>query len=151
MADAPTVAIVGLRALARDLRKLSKETAGPLVDALKQAGREAATPVANATRAAVPKESSALSSTARVSATRTGASVRYGTAKYPYAGWIEFGGVRRNPRLSRRPFVAGGRYLFPAAAAAGPSAARHYIEAVTAALEKFDWTNETTAAGSVHD
>jgi hypothetical protein len=40
--------------------------------------------------------------------------VSLGKAKTPYAGWIEFGG-RVGPNQSvRRPFVPGGRSMYPA-------------------------------------
>jgi hypothetical protein len=152
MAQKPTIEVVGLRALSRDLKKMSDEKSGPIVDAMKKAGKAAAEPVAAATRSSLPSVSGRLAGNVRTSGTRTGAAVRMGSRGIPYAGWIEFGGSRggRNSRGSR-PFTAGGRYLFPAAEAHASDGARIYEEEVTKALDHFNWTNATTSAGSVHD
>ena len=90
----------------------------------------------------------------RVSATRTGAAVRMGRASIPYAGWVEFGGRRKSPHNSTRPFVKTGRYLFPAAndLGVGPLAAAAYSDAIARIFASSGvWTNTTNDGGSVHD
>jgi hypothetical protein len=147
----PQVGVVGVRALLRDLERAGEPT-GPLVAALKQAGTEAATPVADAARAAMPRVDTSLhpagtlAGDIRVTATKTGAAVRMGRASIRYAGPVEFGGYPAG-----RPYLPQGRYLFPAATRLGPEAARTYSDALEAALARMSWTNQTTSPGSVHD
>jgi hypothetical protein len=146
----PTVEVVGMAALRRDVRRLSADQQGPIYAAIKDAGRRAATPVAAKTRAAVPHDRGTLASSVRISSTRTGAAVRMGRAKVPYAGWIEFGGTR--PDGSSRAFVPGGRYLFPAAQGLASVSAALYSEAIGRELtDPALWTNTTDNPGGVHD
>lgn len=150
-AQAPQVDVVGLKALARDLAKMSDPRAGALIAYLQAAGREAAEPVAVTVRSTLPNDSGTLSKDVRVTASRTGAAVRMGRKKVPYAGWVEFGGRRHRPHESVRPFVSTGRYLFPAARVLATTSARIYEEAVTRGLDAFRWTNQTGNPADVHD
>jgi hypothetical protein len=155
---APQVAVVGLRALNRDLGRIVADR-GPLDKAMADAGRWAAQPVAAAARAAVPHESGrlnpnerySLEGDIRVSATRSGAAVRVGRKAVPYAGWIEFGGTRHRPHDSVRVFTPAGTFLYPAARNLRQTAARLYAEAVTATFANYHWTNTGTDPGGVHD
>src|SRR6516165_3588095 len=110
---APTVAVVGMSALRRDVTRLTADV--------------------------------------RTSATKTGGAVRMGRASLRYAGWVEFGGHRKAPHPSTRQFEPRGRYLFPAALTLATAVANRYDQAVTQALNSFQWTNETTDAAGVHD
>jgi len=75
-----------------------------------------------------------------------------GRVSVPYAGWVEFGGTRHRPHDSSRPFVKGGRYLFPAAQADAERAAQIYAEALTRLFASPGiWTNSGADPGSVHD
>ena len=115
------VAVVGARALFRDLNRLGEDT-GPLAKAFSAAGKKAVAPIAEAVRARVPVSDredrwtnpGALAADVRSNATRTGATVRMGRARIPYAGWIDFGGTRKRPFDASREYLAGGRYLYPA-------------------------------------
>jgi len=139
--------VVGIRALAKDLARLG-EPGGPLLKAMAAAGKAAAEPVAAVTRATLPQVSGRLAGDVRTSGTKTGASVRMGRASVRYAGWVEFGGTRKVPHMSRRDFQPRGRYLFPAAVMGAPLVASLYEKAVTQAVESFHWTNE---GGTPHD
>jgi hypothetical protein len=150
MAVAPQVALVGLSSLRRDMAKLTGN-AGPLVDAMKKAGAIAAEPVAATARGDLPQLTGRLAGDVRVSATKTGASVRMGRASLRYAGWVEFGGTRRVPHTSTRPYDPRGRYLFPAAVSMAARSADLYSAEITKALDGFTWTNETNDPGAVHD
>jgi hypothetical protein len=141
----PTVDVVGLRALVRDANRLCAD-AGPLNKALSAAGRVAAEPVAAATRSALPDVTGHLKGSVRVGATRSGASVRMGSAAYPYAGPVEFGGYPGN-----RPYHGSGNYLFPAARTWASTSAELYSAAAQRAFDNFGWSNETTNAQAVHD
>jgi hypothetical protein len=133
---APTVAVVGMSALRRDVGRLTGD-AGPLNAKLRDAGRQAAEPVAAATRETVPRDSGTLEGTVRVTASKTGAAVRMGYARVPYAGPVDFGGWPEG-----REYEAGGRYLFPAAQSLAEKAAALYATATQKAIDGFAWTNE---------
>jgi hypothetical protein len=150
MAATPTVGVVGMRALSRDIQKMTADR-GPLNTAMKAAGREAAEPVAAVTRSTLPQVSGRLAGDVRIGATRTGASVRMGRASIRYAGWVEFGGTRRNPHVSTRNYDPRGRYLFPAAVQTASLSARLYSQAVTNTFANYRWTNETNNPGAIHD
>jgi hypothetical protein len=143
MAQTPTVAVIGMRALARDLSKLTSDR-GALNKALGAAAKSAVEPVAAATRSTLPQVSGRLAGTVRVSAIRTGASVRMGSTSARYAGWVEFGGTRRAPRVSTRPYLSQGRYMFPIAHDLAGQSAQVYSQATEAAIANFAWTNEGT-------
>lgn len=147
MAAQAQVQVVGLRALNRDLKRMTGDT-GPLYKALAAAGRAAAEPVAAVTRSTLPQVSGRLAGDVRVTASRSGAAVRMGRSSLRYAGWVEFGGHRKTPHQSFRDFNPRGRYLFPAAVQLASVAARRYTDATNRALEQFPWTN---TGGDPHD
>ena len=146
MADAPVVDVIGLRAIMRDLARASDPRAGELVAAMQGAGRKAAEPVAEAARGDVPWDTGTLSGDIRVTASRTGAAVRMGRAKVPYAAPVEFGGWPPG-----REFIADGRYLFPAARANQSNVVDAYSSALSHAFDDLSWTNETSDPEAVHD
>lgn len=152
----PVVAVVGLRALMRDIQKMTDDR-GPLNKAMTQAGVTAADPVAAATRSAMAGDTTEarkpphLTGNIRVGRSRSGASVRMGSASVRWAGWVEFGGNRRAPHLSSRPYDPKGRYLFPSAVQLASRSARLYSEAVTEVFANYSWTNHSLDPGGVHD
>lgn len=135
------VDVLGLRALMRDLKRLADPRAGDLAAALAQAGRQAAQPVADAVRSAYPSKSGRLAGSVRVTGSRSGAAVRVGRKNVAYAGPVDFGGYPGD-----RPYIASGRYLYPAMLAQQTQVVAAYQQAVTAAVNQFDWTNTGTAA-----
>ena len=144
----PVVAVVGLKALSRDMGKLTTDTKGPLFQAMIAAGKTAAEPVAAATRSALPHsarpspDDGLLVASVRASGTRTGASVRMGSKQVPWAGWVEFGGTRRKPFRSSREYVKDGRYLFPAARGLAETSERLYTDALERVFTSSGvWTN----------
>lgn len=147
MAPAAQVAVVGMNALRRDLRRLSEDVSGPLFEALKKAGRAAAEPVAAATRAALPHVTGTLAGDVRVFASRTGAGVRVGRAAVRYAGPVEFGGWPPG-----RDFVRDGRYLFPAARGLAEASARAYSDELERVFSRSSvWTNATANVEAIRD
>jgi hypothetical protein len=158
----PVVAIVGAKAFRADLRRASEDVQSPMYAALKAAGMSVAAPLVSTERESLPVSDvdanewhrvGWLAESVRAYATRTGAGVRVGFPSGPvYAGWVEFGGARRDPHLSRREFVKDGRYLFPAAQSQGPAAAEAYQAAMQRVLNaSVLWTNTGDDPGSVHD
>jgi hypothetical protein len=150
VAQAPAVAVVGLNALRRDLARMTSNT-GALNKAFQRAGATVAEPVAATARASVPQSSGRLGGTIRVRRMRSGAGVAMGTASARYAGWVEFGGHRRAPHASAREYRPLGRYLFPAGLSFASTGAQAYTSALNAALDGFDWTNETNDPTAVRD
>jgi hypothetical protein len=146
-ATTPTVGIVGMRALVRDIARLAEDTSGPLLEAFKAAGRTAAEPVASRTRSSLPHVSGALSGDVRITSARTGASVRMGRSSIPYAGPVEFGWPAHN-----REYIAGGRYLFPAAAGLAERVVELYSDAMSKVFATAGvWENTTDDPEAVHD
>jgi hypothetical protein len=142
----PTVAVVGLRALARDIGRAG-EVASPLNHVLSEAGMAAAGPVAERARSTYPVgNTGALAGDVRVTAARTGGTVRVGRAKVPYAGPVDFGGYPGD-----REYVADGRYLYPAAAGLGEQSAELYTAALARGFDNFAWSNEASAPEAIHD
>jgi len=149
---APTVAVIGMAAIRRDLNKMADDVSSPVYAAIKGAGKQAAEPVAARARGAVPHVSDTLSGDIRVSGTKTGAAIRMGRVSVPYAGWIEFGGTRKEPHPSSRQYIASGRYLFPAAAGLASQSAELYSSALERILNtNAVWTNTSSDPGAVHD
>jgi hypothetical protein len=145
VAQAPTVAVIGLNALNRDIKRAT-DNAGPIYAVMSQAGRSAADPVAAQARGSYPSVTGRLASDVRVTATRSGAAVRVGRSSVPYAGPVDFGGWPEG-----RQFMTNGRYLFPAASSLASEAAQLYDEALQRGFNDFNWTNTTNEAGSVRD
>jgi hypothetical protein len=77
---------------------------------------QAAKHVVSEARPNVPVRSGRLAASLKPLSTQRAGRVAYGTAgRVPYAGWVEFGGQTGRPGTPPRPFVKGGRFLFPAA------------------------------------
>jgi len=145
--------VVGFDALGRDMQKLASPT-GPLGAAVALAADGAiGQPVAAVARSAVPQVTGRLagSVTVRREPGAAGAEVSMGSSSLRYAGWIEFGGLRRAPHESRRDYDSRGRYLWPAATNVQGSVADRFGTAASSALASFPWTNTTTDPGGVHD
>ena len=150
MAQQAQVQVVGMKALRRDLNKMTDDVKSPLYAAIVAAGKSAVEPVAARVRASVPHQSGRLAGTVRTSGTRTGGNVRMGSKAVPYAGWLDFGGDR--PDGSSREYLASGRYLFPAAAGLASSAATAYSNSLERILaDSRLWTNTSANPESVHD
>lgn len=95
---------------------------------------------AQATVAAhLPHRSGRLAGTVQARLTRTARGVdraRVGMGKrLPYAGWVEFGGGR----YKGRPYVAGGRYLYPLARQAADDLEPAGERAATEEIRRMRW------------
>jgi hypothetical protein len=137
------VEVVGLKSLAADIARATSSPATPLGKALQDAGRAVATPIGEVARGAVPHDTGRLAAGIVVRPTRTGASIR---STVPYAGPVDFGGYPGD-----RPYIAGGRYMFPAAGDAAPHAETAYSAAVQRGLDSTPWSNAGTDPRGVHD
>ena len=158
---AALVKIDGLTALRKDVDRMTKDDKGPLFNAMKRAGYAAVAPIVPAARSRIPRSArrpsrthrpDALANSIRASAYRSGAAVRMGGKTAPQAGWMEFGGVRRQPHESTREYVQTGRYLFPAARDLSAKAADEYTRAIGEVFGSGRvWTNTTDNPAAVHD
>lgn len=138
--------VVGIKALTEDLLKLANDHSSQLLPYLQQAAQRALTPTADTLRSTLPHRSGRLAGSVRVAKTRTGARISEGSDDVIYAGPVDFGGYP-----PPRPYLANGRYLFPVVQSTTAQAERIYNQAVSQALGRIHWTNETTDAGAVHD
>ncbi len=161
---AARVKMFGVAQMQRDLKRLFDEDRGGATVALKAAGKEAAEPVLARVRAELPNRTGNLRGTLRVSPTKTGANIRLGTKKYPYAGAVDFGGYPRPGKQAAptgirgvarriaaffgrsanpgggRPYLPEGRYLYPAAKAEQGKVVPLYAAALQAAINAYPWS-----------
>lgn len=110
MVDIEPIAVEGLRELTRSLRELDSG----LPRAVRLAANEAADIVVQAAQRPVPTRSGKAKKSIKAKSTRTAARVSSGGRRAPYFPWLDYGG-RVGPNKSvRRPFIADGRYVYPA-------------------------------------
>lgn len=86
--------------------------------------------VAGATRRAPKDTGQLIAKGVRSKAEQRGASIVLGGKRVPYGPWLEFGGSVGIGNSVKRPFVKGGRFLFPAIAAGRED----LIEAIAAGI-----------------
>ena len=85
------------------LRRTLRSAGDDLSDMRDSAHRPAAAYVAQKAASSAPVKTGRLSAAGRPGATKTGAMVRWGGARVPYAGPIHYGWPRRNIRA--QPFI----------------------------------------------
>lgn len=110
MATVDPIKIEGLK----DFQAAIRNAEDGLQKQLRVVFNEAAEIVVGSGRPFIPRRSGALAATLRASSGQRNATVSLGKAKTPYAGWIEFGGRVGPDQSVRRPFVPGGRSMYPA-------------------------------------
>jgi hypothetical protein len=122
--DEYRVQVTGLRELQAALRRINAD----LPKELKARFLEIARTVSTKASAKVPRITGQAAASVKPHGTLRGASVTGGGARTPYFPWLDFGGgdphrrgvtPNRSGGEGRRPFVPGGRYLYPAAAEQG--------------------------------
>lgn len=114
MADNVAVRVEGLKDFQKALRDADRALGPELRKGLNEAGEIIVSDV----RPDLPRHSGQLAASLRARSTQREGRVVLGSARVPYAGWIEFGGriVQHNRRrVIERPFIPGGRWLFPSA------------------------------------
>ena len=67
------------------------------------------------------------------------ATVHHGGARYPYAGWLEFGGHVGRRHAVHRPWIPRGRYLYPALSTVYPGLEPSMIEHMRSAAAEAGW------------
>jgi len=110
-ADDITVQVEGLAALRSALRRLDDGSLTRFEDALRIHGEK----IAAAVRTKMPRDSGAAAGSVRVTRARAKVAVQEGDTRTPYVGWLDFGGSVGRRKMTQRPFMPAGRYLFPTA------------------------------------
>jgi multidrug efflux pump subunit AcrA (membrane-fusion protein) len=101
----------------RELQAALKATEDGAQKELRVALNRAAELVARGAARRVPTKTGRARASLRAQSSQREARVVGGSKKVPYYGWLEFGGRIGKDRSVRRPFVQGGRYLWPSYAA----------------------------------
>lgn len=111
--DGFRIDVDGMKELRAKLRRL--DSTAPR--ALRVAANRAAEIVVNATSPRIPSGPGTgghVSGNVRARSTQGKARVQAGSRRFPYYGWLEFGGSGPAGRPAEREFIKGGRYLFRA-------------------------------------
>ena len=138
MADGIAVEVRGLDELAANTLDLADKIGKSSADAFANVAEHVASIVASRQ----PVVSGDLQASVTVEPGDAGAIVGLG-GDLPYAGWIEFGGVRAGGRNSsaERPYVPIGRTLYPASAAAEPELVATANKTATDEIRGYSWDN----------
>lgn len=97
----------------RDLQAALKAIDGNAQKQLRVVLNSAAELVVNKARPNVPKKTGRAAASLRVSSSQREARVSFGSAKVPYAGWLDYGGKVGIHHSVKRPFVKTGRIVYP--------------------------------------
>lgn len=104
------VQIAGLAEFRRSLRAL-----GPAAPkALRVAGNQAAALVVDTARPRVPTRSGRAAKSIKARSTQSAVKIASGGRTAPYMPWLDYGGKVGRNDTAKRPFVADGRYVYPA-------------------------------------
>jgi hypothetical protein len=103
------IKIEGLKPFSRGLRKADKD----LPKVLRVANNQGADIVAVTTRRIMRKRSGRGARSVKTSSTRTAAKVSEGGGKAKHVPWLDFGGRVGRRHSVKRPYIQGGRYLYP--------------------------------------
>jgi phage gpG-like protein len=141
MAEETRVEVHGYRELVRGSEQLFER----IEEQAPERFEEVADKAASATRSRVPRHSGALAASVTSAGAREGALVGMGGSGVPYAGWIEFGGARRGRGggIAERPYLARGRYLYPAAINAEPMLVAAGDDAARKEIKEMRWPRPT--------
>lgn len=112
----------------RDFQRALKQMDGESQKQLKVVLDEAATTVASGAARRVPTRTGRAKASLRARSSQREARVMGGSKKVPYYGWLDFGGRIGRDKATRRPFVQGGRYIYPTYSANSDTIARALSE-----------------------
>jgi hypothetical protein len=104
------VAIEGFREFRAALRAIGREAPR----ALRVAGNEAADLVVTRARSSMPSRSGKARASVKAKSTQTAVKIASGGNRAPYVPWLDYGGAVGRNDTARRPFIADGRYVYPA-------------------------------------
>ena len=101
----------------RDFQAALKAMDGESQKQLRVALNTAADLVVSGAARRVPVRTGRARASLRAQSSQREARVMGGSKKAPYYGWLDFGGRIGRDKSQRRPFVPGGRYMYPSYAA----------------------------------
>lgn len=104
------VQIVGLRETVRALRAIDAD----LPKAMRVAANKAADIVVVEARSRMPRRSGKAQQSVKAKSTRTAARISSGGRRAAYVPWLDYGGKVGRNDSAVRPFIADGRYVYPA-------------------------------------
>lgn len=104
------VVVDGLRDLNKALKAANTEASDEMKAVLKGIAEGVVTDV----RSRVPRRTGKAAASYRPRGGVKGASIAFAGSKAPYAPWLDFGGTVGKSKSVKRPFIKGGRYLYPA-------------------------------------
>lgn len=102
--------VTGLIELQRALKQMDGESQKQLKVVLDDVART----VASGASRRVPRKTGRAAASLRAQSSQREAKVVGGSKKVPYYGWLDFGGRIGRDKSQSRPFVKGGRYMYPA-------------------------------------
>ena len=107
-----SVKISGLRELARAFKQIDADLPKELRDEFRKVGEH----VAGVARTKTPTLTGRAAGSIKVRASTRGVSLAVGGTRAPYFQWLDYGGRVGRKRSIVRPFVKGGRIVYPAIA-----------------------------------
>lgn len=109
MATIEPIKVEGLADFSRNLRKLDSD----LPKVLRLAHNQSAQIVVDWAAPRVPRKTGRAAGTLKARSTRTESRVQGGSARAPHYAWLDFGGRVGRKKSVKRPFIKGGRYIYP--------------------------------------
>ncbi len=122
----PPIRVEGLKPMVAALREVDAGAPKQMRIAL----NGVANLLVSKTQPKFPRRSGAAGASVKASSTRTAARVRMGGPRAPHAPWLDFGGRVGIRKSVSRPFISGGRYLFPTLEAIEPEIVKAVQDAV---------------------
>jgi hypothetical protein len=137
MADGAQIRVVGFDQFIAASERLT----GRIADSATREFGLVAERRAEAIRNVMPRESGALAGSVSASQESDRALLGFGGDDVPYAGWIEFGGIREGGRNSwaERPYMPKGRYFYPLAVGHEPLLADAGAKAANDEIGRYPW------------
>lgn len=110
MSERAKITITGLREFQKALRRMDAD----LPKQLRVVFNEAADLVISWARPRIPTDTGAAAGSVKVRSGQRTAGIAVGGRRAPYFPWLDFGGEGRvKGRPGHRPFLTGGRYIYP--------------------------------------
>lgn len=104
--------VAGIGDLRKGLRGIDKD----LPKGVRLALNQVADVVVTAAKPGIPSRTGAAKASLKAASTQTAAKISAGGTRAPYYPWLDFGGAVGRGKKTRRQYIQGGRYIFPAVA-----------------------------------
>jgi hypothetical protein len=127
----------------REFRKALRDLGAEAPKALRIAGNEAATLVVDRAVAKVPRRTGKAARSIKARSTQTATKIASGGRAAPYMPWLDYGGKVGRNDTAARPFLADGRYVYPAYREVRPE----FEKVLTTALQRIADESGVTLGG----